>query len=1162
MNDEDQQAQLKNRFREAGEARKTNGGDVVSLFGVLKAATPAGGPDVVSDGEKLGRLFWGCGHLDVDSDLGSLEINKANPLFGSPEEAVPLHYALDPLQGFHLAGAYLPVEGALTTGRDRLERLVHTAKKEFGMWCDAFRTAAAAGRVKLRFFSGDALLFAHTLQHRAVTGSSRSAGWYRTRHEGAKPLVLEEGQYGREGIALVKFNVIDTSNLVDHLRALNLLAATSPLLSEESAGATLYTETLTRPPDSREPLEDILGNDPATVSLLLGLVPVEFVTNTSPSPVGDEQAVELLTTSPNNKQTNNQANMHTRISWKRPLAQSGRPGLEPLHIAPDELAIVLHRIYLQLYPAENLLALFANMTLADLQDISLPNYTRAGFAAVLKVIRGRVVTDWDQAMGLLLELVESKGAMMNTHYLQELYLYMHLLGVHSVDTYTNFADFRMGAIATAKGDNKNNNWKRFLAWKNMPPSVAITLKVPRSALSTLSQADAKTIGTVPVHGVLRIPVDQLIGGWQNFFPAVQLSFGTFSTSGTPFTNAFRVSIREDPAGWGGTSPLLVSFRVPSWSLFIDSDNPPLAGFAIQSTPVTSAAFVHKLGFELSIFRAAVTDSDAVFITPDLPNQTGGVIVPGFASRSLVSSASADDPRFKLTITAHAGEKPELSGLSARLDIRTTALKAALLTGSAVSITVNDPCHVAITVGIAAPMKVQFPFAVDKGIKVRIARTSAYIELVAAMVLDPCEHPHKAFTAPLVAPVEGSQNRSPVCWTLPYVSFSSATPALSLGTYNTTTNEAPSPLTFLTTHLARQFTPFEYRLLIHPRAFWPIFSSPAQQARLAFKDTLRNIFLHATDLEPGAPRTQNGTPPKTLVIENPIAALARALPKSKSRMYILRPSPSHSSSSSSSSDESISSYLQNQRPGHDDVGSVGTGLRIGDIVLFLSRLHWDVARRTVVWDAAVVVVSTATGEALRDNIPQEAPPRVCLFLLRSDEAAVWRGVLPAWAERCRSSSLASPSSSPSASASSSSSSWDHRANCAYRNAGPNDTWQAPVSWDRDGDILCDCGKGVFPDNWAHDDLPLPLWAGLKQHAVRVAIVPVFASALAGPMEIERNEVRVQTGAWDGERECQGCGSWVAREGGGLKACGKCKGVKYCGRACQRGDWKRHKGECRT
>ena len=47
------------------------------------------------------------------------------------------------------------------------------------------------------------------------------------------------------GDAPLSFNVIDTSNLLDHVGSVNLLVAAIPLL-EHNLSATLYTEALVK----------------------------------------------------------------------------------------------------------------------------------------------------------------------------------------------------------------------------------------------------------------------------------------------------------------------------------------------------------------------------------------------------------------------------------------------------------------------------------------------------------------------------------------------------------------------------------------------------------------------------------------------------------------------------------------------------------------------------------------------------------------------------------------------------------------------------------------------------------------------------------------------------------------------------------------------------
>jgi hypothetical protein len=99
----------------------------------------------------------------------------------------------------------------------------------------------------------------------------------------------------------------------------------------------------------------------------------------------------------------------------------------------------------------------------------------------------------------------------------------------------------------------------------------------------------------------------------------------------------------------------------------------------------------------------------------------------------------------------------------------------------------------------------------------------------------------------------------------------------------------------------------------------------------------------------------------------------------------------------------------------------------------------------------------------------------------------------------------------------------------------------------------------------------MWDAAKGFCVRAAISPLFASPLAEDVVPDLSDVaKLAAGSReqgmeeevkkDGVDGCQNCGKEAAKEGGALKACAKCQKVKYCGRDCQRADWKRHKGEC--
>ena len=90
-----------------------------------------------------------------------------------------------------------------------------------------------------------------------------------------------------------------------------------------------------------------------------------------------------------------------------------------------------------------------------------------------------------------------------------------------------------------------------------------------------------------------------------------------------------------------------------------------------------------------------------------------------------------------------------------------------------------------------------------------------------------------------------------------------------------------------------------------------------------------------------------------------------------------------------------------------------------------------------------------------------------------------------------------------------------------------------------------------------------------------VMPVRRSGGAGPQQQQQQErvitlLHIDDGAGGtgsgvnavlfGVGYAVGCSEEAAKEGGALKAYAKCQMVKYCDRACQRADWKRHKEEC--
>lgn len=215
----------------------------------LRSAGPTWA-EILEDLPDLHNHFWKFGTTDMRARSPSL-FWLFNPMFAKPNTSVTLHYALDPLMGFHLATAVVPLIKELHSpgSSDKIqkqERILSAARAEFSSWLESLRKHW--GTLALSFFVGDAVRFSHELQSRWVSGGAETGNWYPSARE-MLPLHLHNVDYVTIGVDLVSFGVIETSNLIDHVDAMNLLVATSPLFRGDQS-LSLYTEVLVQKGDS------------------------------------------------------------------------------------------------------------------------------------------------------------------------------------------------------------------------------------------------------------------------------------------------------------------------------------------------------------------------------------------------------------------------------------------------------------------------------------------------------------------------------------------------------------------------------------------------------------------------------------------------------------------------------------------------------------------------------------------------------------------------------------------------------------------------------------------------------------------------------------------------------------------------------------------------
>lgn len=196
------------------------------------------------------------------------------------------------------------------------------------------------------------MAFSNVLQHQRTHYCSEDAQWFRDPWT-FKTLALDKNEYSQQGPAPTIFNVIDTSNLVDHLGSLNVLTAVAPLL-EHTSFSTLRTEIMVpHEVDIATSAEKLLCGDLPTVSSLLGLKPTQYRTNATMTwEINESLLPDLIESQP-----------LARIS--RPIISWKRLDTSSIRYDASELAHFLYGVYLNMFADESWASRFSMLGLLN-----------------------------------------------------------------------------------------------------------------------------------------------------------------------------------------------------------------------------------------------------------------------------------------------------------------------------------------------------------------------------------------------------------------------------------------------------------------------------------------------------------------------------------------------------------------------------------------------------------------------------------------------------------------------------------------------------------------------------------------------------------------------------------------------------------------------------
>ncbi|KAJ3557710.1 hypothetical protein NM688_g1321 [Phlebia brevispora] len=657
--------------------------------------------------------YWQTG-VTFEQQKEVAAASLVNPTFAytATNEGFVPHYATCPIPAFHLAPAFALLQSSDSRMPCRtIFELFDVAKKQFFAWCDVFRECCRAPdrRVVIRVLVGDVLATCHTLRAYAecvfLTAGERVSPW-------ASSWLSLDGDYANTTDCPPprQFNVIDTSNLVDHIGLLNILIATAPLLSREPT-ATLFTETLlSRGEDPLKSFTERLCCDPSTLFVLLDLVPSNFIFGfTTQSNIHEIIGHTLVEGS--------SQQYHERMVWKTLSLAQGSRQASPIAFDAAPLTRLLLHIYLQMFSHENVAGTLQRASLTDLRDRSIVRYSRRAFALFVRCLYDKIATDWSQVLQRLLDLIgDNRELIVGMNFYQDLLCHLHLLGLYTSSAWLPGSPFM----------ERNRDVGRFRRWHTVPSVVCVVISVPRQKLQILE--DEQRVQT-PL-----LQVQVLSEMFANGFTFVQIAFGTISITGE--NEDAKITITEDERGKQGKSPAICMVWVPAWVLCTN----PLASTVMLSlvpTPANIGLF-RQLGLQLELYSAPLMDAGKVHIVTKAPltimdkklglhapDQDVKKKVPGPLNSSNVSISLDTNCRRIQSLTSHL----DVTEPGARAELSKPETK--------VAVTPVDGCAVELSVGSHHKRRLFFlPIANTLKTNLRVARKSSWIEVIAPVPESP------------------------------------------------------------------------------------------------------------------------------------------------------------------------------------------------------------------------------------------------------------------------------------------------------------------------------------------------------------------------------------------------------------------------------------------
>ncbi|KAK7013800.1 hypothetical protein R3P38DRAFT_3004029 [Favolaschia claudopus] len=644
--------------------------------GFMVHTSRSAGPLMMFAGPTMSDCFhdyWKHGTTFVSSSRYSAA-TLLNPTFAYTQAGIGcnVHYGTDPRTAFHLAPVFANNNNASPSHAD----IMKAVRAQFQDWCAAFHIYHQNKQCIVRVFFADAIFGTRALKIYRESGITKTripVCQWRT-----DSIIFDKDEYKD---APLTFDIIDTSNLDDHLGLLNVIVTSVPLLPFQGNGV-LYLESLLVRNSNEDAPKDFAKKfyaDLSVICVLFGLCPVDFATGYS-----------------------SRGNVHELIAYEvthrgSSLVQFHQT--DPPLVDSRQLGTFLYDLYHTLFEEEDASTFWQKHRMNSSQAIahsSLSYYCRESFVLLLRFIRDRLQIsreEWIAVLDRFTQIHMADNSMkMDTLRFQDFCALMHYHGVYTMDVYRLDDNPRVGP---------------FRLWTRVPPLVRVFLKVPRDKLALLTK-----------DGIATPTLEAGMRG--------QRMHNMFCSIGLPTDP--KVAFEEDRDGFHGSKPLVISFVMPAMLLTGHGpgyDDPERISItlACNSNPSNTLLYVKSLGPYLEVHSAQLLDKDSVLVIPEQPLPVG-------LNTTLQAPALSGSIGSQSTTSAIFNEENDLIEVfSTRITVEDDKAKSVLQSGGQMSVKQISFGTLELDLeGISQPISFPFPVVGVKN-RLRIARKSLWIEVI-------------------------------------------------------------------------------------------------------------------------------------------------------------------------------------------------------------------------------------------------------------------------------------------------------------------------------------------------------------------------------------------------------------------------------------------------